>query len=48
MQSDMSLKEITGLLGFSSIEYFHHFFKRHNGMAPETVGFAIERLLGSA
>lgn len=34
LQSDMSLKEIADLLGFSSIEYFHYFFKRHNGMTP--------------
>jgi AraC-like DNA-binding protein len=34
MQSDLSLKEIADLLGFSSIEYFHYFFRRHNGMTP--------------
>lgn len=34
MQSEVSLKEIADLLGFSSIEYFHYFFKRHNAMTP--------------
>jgi len=34
MQSEVSLKEMSDLLGFNSIEYFHYFFKRYNGMTP--------------